>query len=213
MTYAILYYMAFSQKFCLLLEGNTMGNKTSMFPDLFIFIWILSYNLAFSRTNWCFFGLFHQSAYFQAVECCSARLKATEKPALVVSTKSCLAKGTPRSSLVTFQASILMTFFQSVFGRWKEFVSWKRCHRSEITFFHESGVEVQCSRVGFHFVTRPLLCFSWKRQQLQWTRRTRWQTFQLSFMGKGLVTPWPFWILVTRPLLIKLEISSIYSEE
>ena len=44
------------------------------------------------------------------------------------------------------------------------------------------------------------------------TRRRRWQTFQCSFMGKGLVTPWPIWILVTRPLLIKLEISSMILE-
>ena len=66
-------------------------------------------------------GLIYQSSYFQAVECCSARLKATEKPALVASTKSCLAKGTPRSSLVTFQASILKTSSQTVFRRPKEF--------------------------------------------------------------------------------------------
>ena len=69
------------------------------------------------------FGRINLSTYFQAVECCSARLKATEKPALVASTKSCLAKGTPRSSLVTFQASILKTSFQTVFQRQQELIT------------------------------------------------------------------------------------------
>ena len=69
------------------------------------------------------FGPIHLSTHFQAVECCSARLKATEKPALVASTKSCLAKGTPRSSLVTFQASILKTSFQTVFQRQQELIT------------------------------------------------------------------------------------------
>ena len=87
-----------------------------MFPEPFVF----TYNgrkLGVFAIKLLTFDSIHQSAYFQAVECCSARLKATEKPALVASTKSCLAKGTPRSSLVTFQASILKTSSQTVFRR------------------------------------------------------------------------------------------------